>query len=259
MHPADLAPLLPIIRATAVEAGEAVLWHYGGTVSAETKADGSPVTVADRASEAVILAALGRATPGWPVVSEEAAAGQALDGPPGPVFWLVDPLDGTKEFLARTGEFTVNIALIANQQPVLGVVFTPPRQELFLGHVGVGATAAFGRDDVDRPIAARRPSPDGLVVISSRSHGNPEQIARHLAGRRVAESRQAGSSLKFCEIARGAADVYPRFGQTSEWDTAAGQAVLVAAGGRVVDPDSGAPIRYGKPGLQTPAFVAWGG
>jgi 3'(2'), 5'-bisphosphate nucleotidase len=171
-------------------------------------------------------------------------------------FWLVDPLDGTKEFIARNGEFTVNVALIEHGRPVLGAVGMPAKGLVYAGagpgtaHVGDG----LGRF---RPIIARPCPPAGAVVTCSRSHANTEKLDAWLAGRRIADRIVAGSALKFCLIAEGVADIYPRFGPTMEWDTAAGQAVLEAAGGSVVNLD-GTPFRYGKPGFLNPGFVAAG-
>jgi len=249
--------LLASVTALALRAGAAILKIYTGPeIAASAKADGSPVTAADEAAEAAILDGLAELAPGVPVVAEEAVG---RSGPPevdGGRFWLVDPLDGTKEFLNRNGEFTVNIALIDANRPVLGVVHAPALAETYAGLVGAGAwhTDAEGER---RPVAARAPGADGLVVVASRSHGDTGALDRFLEGRVVAGRRQVGSSLKFCLVAAGEADVYPRFGRTMEWDTAAGHAVLAAAGGRVVTLD-GAPLTYGKDGFDNPHFVAWG-
>ena len=173
-----------------------------------------------------------------------------------PRFWLVDPLDGTKEFLKRNGEFTVNIALIERGTPVLGVVLAPASGRLFAGAAGAGA---FVEDESGRrmTIVCRRVPAAGLTVVSSRSHGDVEALNAYLAGRIVASHVTAGSSLKFCLVAGGEADLYPRFGRTMEWDTAAGHAILRAAGGRVTDLN-GAELRYGKPDFANPHFVAMG-
>jgi 3'(2'), 5'-bisphosphate nucleotidase len=177
-------------------------------------------------------------------------------------FFLVDPLDGTREFISRRDEFTVNIALIDRGQPVLGVVFAPARHELFWGDVRAGKASQLGGDpDGTMPstgvaISARRAPADGLVAVASRSHRTPETDA-FLAQYPVKEFRSIGSSLKFCVVASGEADVYPRVGTTMEWDTAAGHAVLAAAGGRVTTLE-GAPFTYGKPGFRNGNFVAWG-
>ncbi len=252
------AALLPRLYEIARAAGAAILSHYQTPTAVELKADGSPVTAADRAAEAVILPALAALTPAVPVVSEEAdppAAAAAID--PDQPFWLVDPLDGTKEFLNRNGEFTVNIALVQARTPVLGVVYAPAIDRLFAGALP-GLALMWGPEAAEQPIAVRTPPATGVVVVESRSHGDRAAIDRFLDGRPVGGRRAVGSSLKFCEIARGAADLYPRFGPTHEWDTAAGQAVLAAAGGRTVT-ENGAPLGYGKANfLNPPWFLASG-
>jgi 3'(2'), 5'-bisphosphate nucleotidase len=251
----DLEHLLPEIVALADRAGAVILEHYQGDVVVRAKADASPVTAADEAAEAVILARLAELTPAIPTVAEETvASGHVPEIDDGP-FWLVDPLDGTKEFLSRNGEFTVNIALIQACEPVLCVVLAPARGQAWWGAHGKGARArdAEGRT---RAIAVREPPDDGLVAIASRSHRDAEtQAFLDRAG--VAECISAGSSLKFCLIAEGKADLYPRFGRTMEWDTAAGHAVLSAAGGRVTTRD-GAPFLYRKRGFENPPFIARG-
>ncbi len=248
--------LLDAITAAAREAGAVIMDIYRGDFAVDEKADASPVTEADRRAEDVITARLRALTPDIPIVGEEAfAAGDipAVDRR----FWLVDPLDGTKEFIKRRDEFTGNIALIENATPVLGVVHSPALGLLFAGAVGGGARLTTG-DGAARPIATRALPPEGLAVVASRSHANDEALAAWLEGRGVASTVKAGSSLKFCRVAEGAADVYPRFGPTMEWDTAAGHAVLLAAGGQVTTID-GAPFTYGKPGFRNPHFVAWSG
>jgi 3'(2'), 5'-bisphosphate nucleotidase len=251
----DLDRLLPEIVALADRAGAVILEHYHGDVAVRAKADASPVTAADEAAEAVILARLAELTPDIPAVAEETvAAGHAPEVDGGP-FWLVDPLDGTKEFLSRNGEFTVNIALVQAREPVLGVVLAPARGQAWWGARGKGSTVRDAHGNA-HPIAARKAPPAGLVAIASRSHRDPEtQAFLDQAG--VAECISAGSSLKFCLVAEGKADLYPRFGRTMEWDTAAGHAVLAAAGGRVTTRD-GAPFLYRKPGFENPPFIARG-
>ena len=250
-----LEPLAALARA----AGTAILEVYaGGEIAVRGKADASPVTAADDLAEAIILAGLARLDPTTPVVSEEAAsAGHVPEV--GERFWLVDPLDGTKEFIARNGEFTVNIALIEHGQPVLGVVLAPALQTLYAGSVGAGAWREQGEGAGARtPIRCRAVPPDGLTVVASRSHHDGAALDAFLAGRRVAHVRHAGSSLKLCLIAAGEADLYPRFGRTMEWDIAAGQAVLVAAGGRVAEIGDGRELRYGKARFENPDIVAEG-
>ena len=247
---AVLDRLLPIARA----AGKTILQVYATDFDVRGKADDSPVTEADRRAEALILPALTELTPDVPIVSEEAAA--AGDIPRvADRFWLVDPLDGTKEFIKRNGEFTVNIALIERGRPVLGVVLAPALDRLYAGAAGRGAFLEDGTHR--RQIACRRVPAAGLTVVASRSHGDTQALDRFLAGRAVASQTNAGSSLKFCLVAAGDADLYPRFGRTMEWDTAAGHAVLAAAGGRVTTVD-GAELRYGKPGFENPHFIAQG-
>jgi 3'(2'), 5'-bisphosphate nucleotidase len=243
--------VIPIARA----AGAIVMEVYATEFKVEGKGDASPVTEADHRAEALILPALARITPGLQVVSEEAASAGRI-----PVvaerFWLVDPLDGTREFVDRNGEFTVNIALVERCTPVLGVVLAPASGRLFAGAAGAGA---FVEDESGRrrAIACRRIPAMGLTVVSSRSHGDLAALAAFLTGRVVASHVTAGSSLKFCLVAGGEADLYPRFGRTMEWDTAAGHAILRAAGGCVTDLN-GAELRYGKPDFANPQFVAMG-
>jgi 3'(2'), 5'-bisphosphate nucleotidase len=244
---------LDSVIAAARAGGEAVLDAYERGGVGRIKADGSPVSGADERSQEIILAHLAEIAPGLPVVAEEGK--QALAVPASGRFWLVDPLDGTKEFLNRTDEFTVNVALVKDRVPVLGVVLAPARGLLFAAAAGVGASIedAAGR----RTIVARTIPAEGATVVSSRSHGDREALDRFMAGQRVARAMLAGSSLKFCLLAAGEADLYPRFGRTMEWDTAAGDAVLRAAGGRVTDLE-GRPLTYGKPGYENPHFIAWG-
>jgi 3'(2'), 5'-bisphosphate nucleotidase len=240
--------------AIARAAGEAIMPFYRRGADARLKADASPVTAADEAADALITRALGELTPSIPVVSEESAA-QFGGRAPADRFWLVDPLDGTKEFIGERDEFTVNIALIERGAPVLGVVLLPARGEVYAGAAGRGAFVVDAASR--RPIRCRALPADGALVAVSRSHGDRAADGALLGGIRVAGEVQAGSALKFCLVARGAADVYPRAGRTMEWDTAAGQAVLIAAGGNVFD-RNGFPLTYGKAGFENPAFVACG-
>jgi 3'(2'), 5'-bisphosphate nucleotidase len=252
--------LLAEVEAIAERAGEVILGFYEGPVEARAKADASPVTAADEAAEAVILPALAPLLPGVPIVSEEAvAAGQIPEvhgpGNSGGRFWLVDPLDGTKEFLSRNGEFTVNIALVENGQPVLGVVHIPALGTTYGGLVP--GLARKRHKGTSQPIRVRTPPRGGSIVLSSRSHGDSDALDAFLAGERVGGRRIAGSALKFCLVAEGIADIYPRLGRTMEWDTAAGHAIVAAAGGRVTMVDGGELV-YGKPGFDNPHFVARG-
>jgi 3'(2'), 5'-bisphosphate nucleotidase len=255
MSALDLAALLKAVVPIAEEAGHATLRFYGST-DATAKADGSPVTAADQAAEDIILPKLRALTPDIPVVSEEEASKGLTPDVTGSRFWLVDPLDGTKEFISGNGEFTVNIALVENGAPVLGVVVIPAIQQTYAG-AGPG-TATLKDSQGERAITVRTVPEAGLVVVGSRSHGDAAAMDKFLAGRRVADFRPAGSSLKLCLIAAGEADLYPRLGTTMEWDIAAGHAVLAAAGGRVECAD-GAPFRYGKPDYRNPHFAAYGG
>jgi 3'(2'), 5'-bisphosphate nucleotidase len=246
--------LLDCIVGIARLAGEEAMAVYATDFTADDKGDASPVTEADRRAEAVILDRLAALTPDIPVISEEqAAAGRIPDV--ATRFWLVDPLDGTKEFIKRNGEFTINIAMIDQARPVLGVVLAPALGRLFAGAEGVGARAEDARGS--RPIGCRAPPALGLTVVASRSHGDAHALEKFLADREVAAQINAGSSLKFCLVAAGEADLYPRLGRTMEWDTAAGHAVLAASGGRVTTL-AGDELRYGKPGLDNPHFVACG-
>lgn len=246
-----LEALVPVVRA----AGEVVMAVYATDFAVQTKGDASPVTQADERAEAVITAELARLTPDIPVVGEEAVSGGQTPEV-GRRFWLVDPLDGTKEFISRNGEFTVNIALIEDGLPVLGVVLAPALDALYAGGPGLGAWVERG--GLRQPITCRNAPAAGLSVVASRSHGDAVALEAFLAGRPVARTVSAGSSLKLCLVASGEADVYPRLGRTMEWDIAAGHAVLAGAGGTVERVDGGGPLTYGKPGFDNPHFVAWG-
>ncbi len=240
----------PLIR----EAGLLVMRVYATDFQVQIKGDQSPVTVADQCAERVIFEGLRRLTPDIPIVGEEAAsAGNIPDV--SNRFWLVDPIDGTKEFISRNGEFTVNIALIEHGVPVLGLVLAPALGRLFGGALGLGAWVED--HERRRPITVRTVPSEGLTVVGSRHHGDGAAVTAMLAGRRIAAHRTVGSSLKLCLVAEGAADVYPRFGRTMEWDTAAGDAVLRAAGG-AVKTTSGELLAYAKPGFENPDFEAWG-
>ncbi|MCC7046713.1 MAG: 3'(2'),5'-bisphosphate nucleotidase CysQ [Alphaproteobacteria bacterium] len=244
-------PLLAIAR----EAAKAILRHYHPEVVRADKTDGSPVTAADHASEAIIVRALTGLDPKTPVVAEEEfAAGRVHQVGEGR-FWLVDPLDGTKEFLKANGEFTVNIGLVEKRRPILGVILAPVGDEIFWGMAGRAFSQKGG--GAVRPIAARKAPPEGLVVLASRSHSNRDDLKQYLADKKVAEIRIGGSAVKFCRVAAGEADLYPRLGPTMEWDTAAGQAILDAAGGSTTTMD-GQPFLYAKPGFLNGHFIARG-
>ena len=245
-----LEQLIPVAR----NAGALIMDIYASDFEVHGKEDASPVTAADQRAEVLILESLARLTPDIPVIAEEAvAAGEIPDVKDR--FWLVDPLDGTREFVNRNGEFTVNIALIENHQPVLGVVYAPAIGRLFAGAIN---QTAFQEDSSGkRDIHVRQPPEAGLTVVASRSHSDPEKLQAFLKGQHIAEVRNAGSSLKLCLVAAGEADLYPRLGRTMEWDIAAGHAVLAAAGGRLTDTDM-QPMQYGKSDFANPHFIAWG-
>ncbi|MDQ3482985.1 MAG: 3'(2'),5'-bisphosphate nucleotidase CysQ [Pseudomonadota bacterium] len=246
--------LLEDIAVASREAGEAILELVRRGFDVEQKDDLSPVTEADRAAEQIILAALAKAAPGVPVVAEEEVAAGRIPAI-GDTYFLVDPLDGTKEFIRGGDDYTVNIGLISNGSPVLGTVFTPARFTLHAGIVGDGAWLEDreGR----RPIRVRERG-ESITAVASKSHFN-QPTADYLA-EAVGECDYVGigSSLKLCIVAEGKADIYPRLAPTSEWDTAAGHAVLLAAGG-LVDGADGEPLRYGKRAFLNRGFVATGG
>jgi len=251
------ASLLPDIVALAQRAGTAILKIYATDFEHDTKADKSPVTAADLAAEEIIEDGLSRLAPGIPLVAEEAASEGRVPDISGGRFWLVDPLDGTREFLSRNDEFTVNIALVVDATPVLGVVHAPALALTYTGARNAGATCL--RDGGPAAPVFVRPAPqEGVTIVASRRHGDPDAIDRLLRGHPVLNRKTAGSSLKFCLVAAGEADIYPRFGRTMEWDTAAGHAVLAAAGGTVTDAH-GSDLTYGKAGFENPPFIAWGG
>jgi 3'(2'), 5'-bisphosphate nucleotidase len=247
--------LLETARLAAVAAGEAILKVYASDFEVYQKTDKTPVTEADLAAERIIVEVLTDAFPHIPIVSEELADRGELP-PAAERFWAVDPLDGTKEFIARNGEFAVLIGLIEKGRPVLGIVHGPA-VGLTYAACGPGtATRQFKGGEIE-PIHARRPDAGGLVVVHSRSHENSRRLAEYLERYRVRERVKCGSALKFGLLAAGEGDLYPRFGTTMEWDTAAGQAVLEAAGGHVERIDGG-PLGYGKPGFKNDGFLAWG-
>jgi len=251
----DLQPLLAVAIDAALDAAREILEVYAGEISVDQKRDQSPVTLADARAEAVILRRLAAASD-IPIISEEQAEADGLPASAAERFWLVDPLDGTKEFIKRNGEFTVNIALIEHGRPILGVVGIPV-QGLIYAAAGPGTAHRRNADGTLVPIETRVCPVEGATVTSSRSHATNDELDRLLATRQVADRKTAGSALKFCLVAEGAADLYPRMGPTMEWDTAAGHAVLEAAGGRMTRLD-GTPFRYGKPGFLNPGFLAEG-
>jgi 3'(2'), 5'-bisphosphate nucleotidase len=261
-----MPPISPLARAlaeTAQDAGRVILKHYAEGAESRAKADQSPVTAADEDAEQLILERLRAIEPGTPIVAEEEVAAGRLPKV-GRRFFLVDPLDGTKEFISKNGEFTVNIALIENGHPVCGVVLAPAKARLFLGDGTHGAYELAAPEDLPlnfdmaEQIRARRAPEDGMIAVASRSHRD-EKTDAFLAKYKIANLISAGSSLKLCLVATGEADIYPRIGRTMEWDIAAGHAVLASAGGRVTDLE-GKPLMYGKVerGFDNPHFVAWG-
>ena len=247
--------LLDLAMRLAAEAGRKILEVRARGFGTWRKEDRSPVTEADHAAEAVIVAGLRAACPGVPVVAEEEIAGghvpdQAAE------FWLVDPLDGTREFAAGRDEFAVCIGLVRHGRAVIGAVGAPAQGFVYGGILGVGAwkEGAGGR----APIRVRAVPDSGLAVVASRHDADDPRLVPFLAGRKIDTMLNIGSALKFCRVAEGIADLYPRFGRTMEWDTAAAQAVVEAAGGTVVEAIGGAPFRYGKSGWENPGFICTG-
>jgi 3'(2'), 5'-bisphosphate nucleotidase len=255
---------LRTLAALCIKAGRVILDVYEKeSIEVRSKEDRSPVTEADEAAEAILITGLARLYPGISIIAEEASSRDGVPGDCPPRFLLVDPLDGTREFIARNGEFTVNVGLVEDGRPIAGCVHAPALGATWIGAEGLGAFVARAplretpADDAWAPVAARIAS-DALCAVASRSHPNPETEA-FLSKLTIGHRRSAGSSLKFCLVAEGEADVYPRFGPTMEWDTAAGHAVLSAAGGSVTTPE-GAAFLYGKAdeGFRNGGFVAWG-
>ena len=253
-----------LLARIALDAGHLIMQVYATDFNVDRKDDSSPVTEADEKAEALILAALADADPELPVIAEESvAAGNIPEH--GSRFALVDPLDGTKEFINKRGEFTVNIGIIENGVPVMGVVYAPALNRLFVAASRFSAwqasaePGAYVPQESERsPLQIRRVPDAGLTAIASKSHRSDETNA-FLETQNIGEIISAGSSLKFCLIAAGEADLYPRLGRTMEWDTAAGQAVAEAAGAKVTETD-GTPLLYGKKarGYDNPHFIVWG-
>jgi len=253
--------LCNMVRRIAVDAGEVTLKYFemAGDSHIEEKDDGSPVTLADREAETLIQMTLEQITPGIPIVGEEAASlGKApenfdRDG----YFWIVDPLDGTKEFIGGGGDYTVNIALVYKGEPILGVVYAPAKGEMYAGY-GLGTAVRWNEEtNTEKQISVRKNPAGGLVVVASKSHGDENKLDKFLDKFKIDKLVKRGSSLKMCIIANGKADIYPRFGPTCEWDTAAADAVLRSAGGVITDLD-GNPLKYGgaDPKWLNPEFIA---
>ena len=245
--------IIAIFRRLALEAGDKIMEIYArDDFDVRTKADESPVTEADEAADALISEGLRAALPEIALVTEEQSDSHSVRADR---FIIVDPLDGTKEFVHRRGDFTVNIALIENGVPVLGVVFAPAKKRLFYTDAN-GQTVEESQDGTLKPLTVSKPDNAALIVVASKSHrdaATDDYINKY----NVADSAAAGSSLKFCLVAAGEADIYPRVGRTMEWDTAAGHAVLLGAGGQVVRFDDHTPLTYGKPIYENPFFIAY--
>jgi 3'(2'), 5'-bisphosphate nucleotidase len=258
----DYTHLLPAVAEIARNAGKAILEIYrSDDFDVERKDDGSPLTRADTASEAVILPALSALTPDIPIVSEESADTNATPDKVGDRFWLVDPLDGTKEFLKRNDEFCVSLGLIVDGIPVLGVLHGPALDVTYAGAGANTAWRAYG-DGAPQPIACRVPAADGIDVLASRSHRNVDKLESFLAAYTVRDRVPQGSALKFGRIAAGEVDLYPRLGPTMEWDTAGGHALILAAGGSVLsigdDLSVNGPLQYAKPNYLNGNFLVAG-
>lgn len=256
MHTMSLNEYLAPCCDLARDAGALIMRYFDSEFDMRHKEDNSPVTNADTEANLLITNALKKLSPHIPVIAEEdEELGQDYLTGSHSLFWLVDPLDGTRSFVRGEPEFTVNIGLIRDGAPLLGVIYAPPQDTLYYGQVGQGAFRRVGHH-APEPIHARAPQPDGVTVVRSKSHPSPATEA-YLKTLKVKEMSCGGSSLKICMVAEGSADIYPRFGRTMEWDTAAGHAILIAAGGRMETP-GGAPLAYGKPGFENPHFIAFG-
>ena len=255
----DYDHLTEVMRRLALEAGEVIMQIYQSPdFDVRSKSDDSPVTAADEAADALISAGLRAAFPNVPLVTEEQAGSHSQTVS---TFLIVDPLDGTKEFVQRRGDFTVNIAYVENGVPTRGVVYAPAQGRLFYTNaigMSVEEAGVIDKDSmgVSQPIAVTTPDNAALMVVASKSHRD-QATDDYIAGYAVRDMKSAGSSLKFCLVATGEADLYPRLGRTMEWDTAAGHAVLSGAGGRVVRFDDHSPLTYGKPGFANPFFIAY--
>ncbi|WP_341367694.1 3'(2'),5'-bisphosphate nucleotidase CysQ [Yoonia sp. BS5-3] len=254
----DYETLTKVMRTLALQAGEKIMEIYAkDDFDVRAKTDDSPVTEADEAADQIISAGLRAAFPDVPLVTEEQAASHLQDVN---TFLIVDPLDGTKEFIKRRGEFTVNIAYVQDGTPVRGIVYAPAKGRLFYtdpAGQSVEEIGDFADDSVGpvAPMTVRKPDNAGLLVVASKSHRD-QATDDYIGKYNVTDMKSAGSSLKFCLVAAGEADLYPRLGRTMEWDTAAGHAVLSGAGGQVVRFDDHTTLNYGKPGFENPYFIA---
>jgi len=254
----DYDKLTTVMRRLALEAGDAIMQIYGlDDFDVKSKSDDSPVTAADEAADALISAGLRAEFPDVALVTEEQAASHSVQAD---TFLIVDPLDGTKEFINRRGDFTVNIAYVENGIPTRGVVYAPAKDRMFYtlpDGTAVEETEPLAKDATGPQVAIHVSNPDNaaLLVVASKSHRD-QATDDYIGKYAVKDSKSAGSSLKFCLVATGEADIYPRVGRTMEWDTAAGHAVLAGAGGRVVRFDDHTPLTYGKEGYANPFFIA---
>ena len=255
----DYEKLVSVMRTLSLQAGDKIMEIYGqDDFEVESKSDDSPVTAADKAADAIISAGLRASFPEVMLVTEEQAATHTTQGK---TFLIVDPLDGTKEFIHRRGDFTVNIALVEDGIPTRGVVYAPAKSRMFFTQADgqtVEETGSFDKDQVGptTPISVSDPDNGALMVVASKSHRD-QATDDYINKYAVKDMKSAGSSLKFCLIATGEADIYPRLGRTMEWDTAAGHAVLNGAGGAVVRFDDQTPLTYGKAGFENPFFIAY--
>ena len=255
----DFEKLTPIMRKLALEAGDKIMEIYNSDdFEVKSKSDDSPVTIADEAADAMISAGLRESFPDVTLITEEQAGSHSLKAE---TFLIVDPLDGTKEFINRRGDFTVNIAYVENGVPTRGVVYAPAKDRLFItGADGQSyeEVGPFAKDTIGtlNKISVSKPDNNGLLIVASKSHRD-QATEDYINKYSVKDSKSAGSSLKFCLVATGEADLYPRVGRTMEWDTAAGHAVLSGAGGHVVRFDNHAPLTYGKEDYANPFFIAY--
>lgn len=254
----DYEKLVSVMRTLSLQAGDAIMEIYGrDDFQVEAKSDDSPVTAADKAADKIISDGLRTAFPGVTLVTEEQAE---THGASGETFLIVDPLDGTKEFIHRRGDFTVNIALVEGGVPKRGVVYAPAKGRMFFTQadgVSVEETGDLAKDQIGSitPITVSNPDNSALLVVASKSHRD-QATDDYISNYAVEDMKSAGSSLKFCLIATGEADLYPRLGRTMEWDTAAGHAVLLGAGGAVLRFDDHTPLVYGKAEFENPFFIA---
>jgi len=255
----DFDHLESVLRKLALEAGDAIMEIYGQEdFNVRTKADESPVTAADEAADALISAGLREAFPDVLLVTEEQAESHSQSAAS---FLIVDPLDGTKEFVHRRGDFTVNIAYVVDGTPVRGVVYAPAKGRMFYTTADGATVEEFGPFDkampgATKPVGVSTPDNGALMVVASKSHRD-QATDDYIAKYAVRDMTSAGSSLKFCLVATGEADIYPRLGRTMEWDTAAGHAVLAGAGGAVIRFDDHTALTYGKPSYENPFFIAY--